>query len=119
MSTAWTCSRCRVTVTFPPGNPEPARPIGWAQHETGWLCLGCRRDEVAQAALIGNEAGRSARRRWALTEFELIRDPDASDQLIAKRVRCTTASVRPVRAALREAGEHPSYTSCDGSNASP
>jgi hypothetical protein len=57
--------------------------------------------------MIGSEAGRSARRRRALTEFELLRDPEASDQLIAKRARCPTASVRPVRAALLALGELP------------
>jgi hypothetical protein len=42
--------------------------------------------------------------RRALTEFELRRDPAASDRLIAKRAKCPTAFVAPVRAALRKAG---------------
>ncbi|MGH2964739.1 MAG: hypothetical protein ACRDMH_05075 [Solirubrobacterales bacterium] len=45
-----------------------------------------------------------ARRRRALTEFELLRDPAASDHLIAKRAQCPTRFVPPVRAALRKAG---------------
>jgi hypothetical protein len=49
-------------------------------------------------------AGATARRRRALIEFELLRDPAASDRLIAKRANCLTAFVRPVRAALRKAG---------------
>ena len=50
-------------------------------------------------------AGAKARRRRALTEFELLRDPAASDRLIAKRAKCPTAFVAPVRAALRKAGK--------------
>jgi hypothetical protein len=49
-------------------------------------------------------AGAKARRRRALTEFELLRDPAASDRLIAKRAKCPTAFVPPIRAALRKAG---------------
>ena len=55
-------------------------------------------------AATGTTAEQKAHRRRALTEFELRRDPGASDQVIAKRARCTTASVRPVRTALLEQG---------------
>lgn len=48
-------------------------------------------------------AGATARRRRALTEFELLRDPAPSDRLIAKRAKCPTDFVSPVRAALRKA----------------
>lgn len=107
MASSWTCGRCLVTVTFRPGGPRPSCPTGWAQCDEEWRCLGCRRAEVAASVAGGSQAGHSARRRRALTEFELLRDPDASDQLIAKRVRCPTASVRPVRAALLAAGTPP------------
>jgi hypothetical protein len=104
MSGSWTCSRCGVTATFGPGATVPTQPEGWEQSHGEWLCLGCRRAEVADAAASADEPDRSARRRRALTEFELLRDPSATDQLIAKRVRCPTAFVRPVRAALLESG---------------
>jgi hypothetical protein len=58
-------------------------------------------------ASTGTTSEQKAQRRRALTEFELRRDPGASDQVIAKRARCTTASVRPVRSALREQGALP------------
>jgi len=102
---SWTCSICGVTATFGPGAAAPAQPEGWEERGAEWLCLGCRRTEVAEAAASADEPDRSARRRRALTEFELLRDPAATDQLIAKRVRCPTAFVRPVRAALLEAGK--------------
>jgi len=104
MARSWTCRRCQVTVTFAQRGPEPPCPTGWARCDGEWRCLGCRRAEVAASVSGGSQAGQSSRRRRALTEFELLRDPDASDQLIAKRVRCPTASVHPVRAALLDAG---------------
>jgi hypothetical protein len=108
MGRTWTCSRCHVRVTFPSGGPQPPTPTGWAQIDGEWRCLGCRRQEVAESASAGNGADRNKRRRRALTEFELMRDPGASDQLIAKRVRCPTALVGPVRASLRGARKVPS-----------
>jgi hypothetical protein len=107
MSASWTCARCGVTTSFGPGSPARSHPEGWAQLDGEWACLGCRRAEVAETASAGEERGRSARRRQALTEFELLRDPAAPDQVIAKRVRCATAMVRPVRASLQEQGKLP------------
>jgi hypothetical protein len=105
MDRMWTCTRCQVTVTFPPGGQQPPSPTGWARCDGEWRCLGCRRQQVAESASAGTGSERSKRRRRALTEFELVRDPGASDQLIAKRVRCPTALVRPVRASLLAAGK--------------
>ena len=105
MDRMWTCSRCRVKVTFPRGGHQPPSPTGWARCDGEWRCLGCRREQVAESASAGAGSERSRTRRRALTEFELVRDPGASDQLIAKRVRCPTALVGPVRASLRDAGK--------------
>jgi hypothetical protein len=104
MSASWTCTRCRVTVTFQSRDAEPDIPNGWADGKDGLVCLGCRRSAVSEEAAGSSETGRGARRRRALTEFEILRDPEASDQVIAKRVRCNTASVAPVRRAMRESG---------------
>jgi hypothetical protein len=60
---------------------------------------------VIEAAASNDAADATKRRRRALTEFELLRDPSATDALIAKRVNCATRTVAPVRAALREAGQ--------------
>ena len=107
MATSWTCSRCQVTVTFRRDGSKRSCPTGWALREGEWRCLGCRRAEVADSASGGSQAGQAARRRRALTEFELLRDPDASDQLIAKRVHSPTAAVRAVREALLSGGTLP------------
>jgi hypothetical protein len=60
---------------------------------------------VIEAAAPNDAADAARRRRRALTEFELLRDPSATDRLIAKRVNCATRTVAPVRAAMRAAGE--------------
>ena len=104
MDETWACSRCGVRASFAPG-VEPTEPIGWAFTDGAWRCLGCRRLDVLEAASPAGAADSSKRRRWALTEFELLREPSASDRLIAKRVKCTTRTVAPVRAALRASGQ--------------
>ena len=105
MTKTWACGRCGVRSSFAAGALEPAEPIGWARTGWEWRCLACRRAEVIEAAASNADADAARRRRRALTEFELLRDPSASDQRIAKRVNCATRTVAPVRAALRAAGQ--------------
>jgi hypothetical protein len=103
---SWTCVDCGVTASFDPPRRQ-AVPDGWTKDDRGWLCLGCRREAVAATITVTNDgAGRSERRR-ALTEFELLRDPAASDGQIARRAHTSPAVVRPVRAEMREAGRLP------------
>ena len=82
-------------------------PSGWAQTDDGWRCLMCRRTEAVEAAGPRRAQGASARRRRALTEFEIRRDPAAPDWVIAKRAGCPTAKVGSIRAALRAAVRRP------------
>jgi hypothetical protein len=107
MGASWTCARCGVTARFDMTTRAPSHPEGWAQRGGEWQCLSCRRAEVVDGAATGDQRGRSGRRRRALTEFELLRDPVAPDHLVAKRVRCATAMVRPVRASLQKEGKLP------------
>jgi hypothetical protein len=103
---SWTCVDCRVTASFGPAQGK-ALPDGWQNGKRGWLCLGCRRDEVAAAAEATSVAAGGVAGRRALAEFELLRDPDASDGQIARRVHTSPAVIRPVRAELRDAGRLP------------
>jgi hypothetical protein len=104
MGENWTCGRCGVTTSFATGSDQPAEPVGWAQAGGEWRCLGCRRVEAVEAARPKDAPGSSALRRQALTEFELLRDPSAPDRVIARRAKCPTRMVVPVRAALRAEG---------------
>lgn len=107
MAASWSCGGCGVTASFGAQTPAPEHPAGWAQEDGEWRCLRCRREQVMERTCAADGADSKARRRRALTEFELLRDPDAADHMIAKRVRCSTAMVRPVRAALDRAGKLP------------
>ena len=100
MGETWTCGRCGVTTSYESGSDTPAEPLGWAQGDEGWRCLGCRRIEVVEATVPSDDASEAVVRRRALTEFELLRDPAASDRDIARRVKCPTGTVSPIRAAL-------------------
>jgi hypothetical protein len=107
-SDRWTCSVCGVTVSYPGNHSAPSRPEGWGRQGSAWLCLRCRREAAmdAAAATAGDSDSKSVRRR-ALVEFELLRDPEAPDIVVARRARCSSAMVAPVRAALREEGKLP------------
>jgi len=101
---SWTCSGCDVTVSYP-SDSTPKQPAGWAKSGRNWLCLRCRREEVMDQAAAKNGAEGWAPRRQALIEFELRRDPEATEVEVAKRAQCSSATVRKIRRALRDAGE--------------
>lgn len=101
---AWTCDGCEVNVSYPKEN-APEQPAGWAKSGKQWLCLRCRREEVMDQAAAKNGAEGWAPRRQALIEFELRRDPEATEVEVAKRAQCSSATVRKVRKTLRDAGE--------------
>jgi len=103
---SWTCTDCGVVASYEPPRAGTA-PDGWARRGGDWLCLHCRREEVVAAVTGTTKAELNSERRRALTEFELLRDPSAADIVIARRVRCSSAMVRPVRASLLEAGKLP------------
>jgi hypothetical protein len=103
---SWTCADCGVVASYDPPRSRPA-PEGWAKRGSDWVCLHCRREEVRARATGESKADLNSSRRRALTEFELLRDPEAADIVIARRVRCAAAVVRPIRASLRKAGKLP------------
>ena len=108
MTATWICAKCSVRASFAPGFADAEPPDGWARGKDGWHCLGCRRQQAVDAAAAKGATGAAAIRRRALTEFELRRDPAAPDHVIARRAKCATGFVVPVRAELRDAGELPS-----------
>ena len=104
MGSSWTCDGCGVVASYGAGTVEPKQPEGWMREHGAWLCLRCRREHAMDEASNGTTAENKAQRRRALTEFELRRDPDASDQLIGRRARCPSRAVKPVRTALLKEG---------------
>ena len=105
-SRSWRCSDCKVSVSFAAGT-APTQPDGWVKKSNKWVCLRCQRERVMDRAASGQGADGWASRREALMEFELLRTPDESDVVIAKRANCSTGHVRKARQGLTAAGKLP------------
>jgi len=101
----WTCDRCGVTVSRMDG--EAAQPPdSWASTDEGQLCLICRREQAAEAALDSVPSGspvaeRAKLRRAALIEFEVSRTPDHADGVIARACRTSVSAVTKARRNLQ------------------
>jgi hypothetical protein len=97
----WTCDRCAVSFGKIDGDLCP-RPESWTESEDGIFCLACSRANATDAALESVAKGcppedRVRIRRTALIEFELRRQPEASDNSIARACRTSTVTVTKVR----------------------
>jgi hypothetical protein len=105
VANAWTCARCQVTVSFSPEVEQPRLPTTWVREDGGLYCLSCRREMAGEAGLEGVEEDIPSQKRQqirsqARIEFEVKRDPDRQDNLIAKACGTSTVSVRKARARL-------------------
>jgi hypothetical protein len=95
-----------MTVSFTPEAENPRLPTTWVKEEDGELyCLACRRDMAGEAGLqdVPDDAPDQTRlkvRSQARIEFEIKRDPDRQDNLIAKACGTSTVAVRKARARL-------------------
>jgi len=107
MGRSWHCTRCGMTTTFAEGSAKGSKPEGWAKEGGEWRCLRCRREMVMEAAVEATGDDGKAAQRKALTEFELIRDPEATDREVARRVKCPSGLVKPIREELQKAGKLP------------
>jgi hypothetical protein len=97
----WTCDRCGVTTSRIDGEATQP-PDSWERTEDGQLCLVCRRDQAAEAALDSAPsdspiAERAKLRRAALIEFEVSRMPDHADGVIARACRTSVSAVTKAR----------------------
>jgi hypothetical protein len=104
-SNAWTCARCEVTVSFSHEVERPRLPATWVKEDGELYCLACRRDLAGEAGLAGIDEDIPSQRRQQLRsqariEFEIKRDPDRTDNLIAKACGTSTVSVRKARGRL-------------------
>jgi hypothetical protein len=101
----WTCTRCEMTVSFSPEVKRPRLPETWVRQNGDLYCLSCRRDLAADAGLEGMDDDIPSQQRLqirshARIEFEIKRDPERPDSLIAKSCGTSTFSVRKARARL-------------------
>lgn len=103
-SKSWTCAGCRVTVRWMQGSEQVGLPAHWVEEDGELHCLGCRRsaaiDRAVGAASEESGAGIAKLRTAALIEFELKRDPDRNDGVIARACRSSVQAVAKVRRGL-------------------
>ena len=103
-ATKWTCDGCALTVSRMDGT-QTAFPDDWARAEQGLICLLCRRDLAAEEAIASAPSNspvdvRAQLRRAALIEFEVRRNPDHPDGVIARTCRSSAPAVAKARARL-------------------
>jgi hypothetical protein len=99
----WLCAGCGMSARRIDGLPM-ALPASWGESPEGPLCLLCRRDRAAQAAVVaaGEEANESRAeiRKTALIEFEVKRTPQLSNGAIARACQCAPLAVAAARQRL-------------------
>jgi len=105
MAKKWTCDRCGVTASRIDGEATQP-PDSWAITADDQLCLVCRREHAAEAALDSVPsnspvAERAKLRRAALIEFEVSRTPDHADGVIARACRTSVSAVTKARRNLQ------------------
>jgi hypothetical protein len=94
-----------MTVSFREDVEDTSLPSTWTQEDGELYCLSCRRDMAGEAGLEGIAEDAPSQQRQqirskARLEFEILRDPDRQDNVIAKACSTSTFSVRKARARL-------------------
>lgn len=101
---SWTCVRCVMTVRWMPGSELPDLPAHWSEEDGALHCLACRRELAVERALeaAADQSGeaRAKLRTTALVEFELRRDSDRNNGVIAKACRSSVPAVVKARQRL-------------------
>lgn len=99
----WTCDGCGVRATRMPGFGA-GRPAGWTREKGETSCLMCRRAAAGERGVAEAEpttGEKTVRIRVAsVIEFELGRDADRSNSVIAKVCHTSVPTVVKVRNGL-------------------
>jgi hypothetical protein len=101
-SQRWTCGKCRVEVRWA-GQEQRGLPLNWAESHQGPVCLHCRRELAAEAAvgMLGlSLKERAQRRSSSVVEFEVRRAPGRSNSQIANAVHTSVGAVQRARERL-------------------
>ena len=102
-ATTWTCEACGVRATWMPGFGT-GRPPGWTEEDDEVRCLSCRRvaaGERGVEAVEGASGEKLVRVRTAsVIKFELERDADRSNSVIANVCHTSVPTVIKVRDSL-------------------
>jgi hypothetical protein len=99
----WTCGKCAVEVHWAGGHEQTGLPLNWTESSQGPVCLHCRRELVADAAVGALDLSlkeRARLRSHSIIEFEVKRAPDRSNSQIASAVHTSVVAVQKARERL-------------------
>jgi hypothetical protein len=104
----WTCSDCGVEVRLMANLERRGLPDNWAESHNGPVCLHCRRELAADAALADAALGeltpslkeRARLRSISIVEFEVRRTPGRTNAQIANAVHSSIKAVEKARERL-------------------
>ena len=104
-ATKWTCDGCELSVSRMDGE-QTGLPEAWVSSDDGLFCLVCRREQAAEDAIASAPDDspvekRAEIRRAALIEFEVLRNPDHPDGVIARTCRSSAPAVAKARERLQ------------------
>ena len=99
----WTCGNCGVEVRWLGNNEQRGLPANWTENHQGPVCLHCRRELAAEAAVSRPDLSLQERARLrssTIVEFEVMRTPDRSNSRIASAVHTNVGAVQKARKRL-------------------
>jgi hypothetical protein len=103
----WTCGKCSVEVRWTSSHEQRRFPPNWTDSHQGPVCLHCRRELAADAAVSTLDLSlkeRARLRSHTIIEFEVKRAPDRSNSQIASAVHTSVVAVQKARERLGVAG---------------
>ena len=102
----WICERCEVRASWLPGG-KGGMPPGWGTDDAQLHCLSCRRTLAGERAVEAAELDQTETvtrvRTAGMIRFELERDPERSNSVIARVCRTSVPAVLRVRGGMASA----------------
>ena len=102
-SKSWVCSRCDVRASWLPG-ADGGVPPGWGKVDSQLHCLACRRALAGERAVEAAELDKAETvtqvRTAGVIRFEIERDPERSNSVIARVCRTSVPAVLRVRGGM-------------------
>jgi hypothetical protein len=103
----WTCAHCSVEVRLMDSLERRGLPACWVTTERGPVCLGCRRELAADAAVSALDLSlkeRAQLRSRTIVEFEVRRTPGRTNTDIANAAHSSVGAVQNARKRLAASG---------------
>jgi hypothetical protein len=103
----WTCGNCGVEVRLIDSHERRGLPANWTENHQGPVCLHCRRELAADAAVSTLDLSLQERARLrssTIIEFEVRRAPNRSNARIASAVHTSVVAVQKARERLGASG---------------